>query len=277
MDSLTLALLNMPIETGDKAANLASLISHFTLAAENGADIVLAPELALTGYAVREFESLAEQRDGPAISVLSGVCRKLNIAAGFGLVLSSGDAIYNAYAIVNGDECRIYGKQHRWWHGDHPFAVWPASSVFNVRGINVGVMVCFDGRFPESARMLALAGADLIAWPCCWPGAPKSDPRYLDIIGRARSFENQCYVALANRCGFSKAEDTQYAGQSALYGPLGQQAAASGQAEEILYANLNMAHLHDVRKRFDIYSERRPEQYSAVATKKAPNWFEETR
>ena len=238
---------------------------------------MIAPELALTGYSVRDFGSLSEPLSGSSINELSGISSELDVAAGFGLVLSSDDRIYNAFIIVDGGERHVWVKQHRWWHGDHPFAIRPSFAVVEVRGIRIGAMICFDGRFPESARLLALAGADLIAWPCCWPGPPKSDPRYLDIIGRARSFENQCYVALANRYGFSEIENTAYAGGSALFDPLGEKIAFAGDEECILYADVDLEKLHEVRARFDIYSERKPELYGSIASQKAPCWFGEVR
>ena len=275
MEPVRLALLNMEIEAGEPGANAEALLDYARRAAAEGAEYVFAPELTLTGYAVRRFRELAEPPDGPLCSRLVNAAAELGVVLGFGAVLAVGDDIFNAYVVAGRHGAALFGKFHRWWLGDSDFTPWPRPSVLPLRDFTLGVMVCFDGRFPETARTLALMGADLIVWPSCWPAPPKSDPRFLDIIGRARSFENQCYVALANRCGSSAAENTEYAGASALFGPTGEVVERAAGEPGIVMADMDLDRLRSVRRSFDIYSERRPELYRPLCELKRPPWAEE--
>ena len=271
--SLKTALLNVPTITGDIAANTERTIEYFRTSADNGARLVLSTELALTGYARSEFENLAEEADGEHVTRLAQECERLGITGGFGFVLRRGGDIHNCYALAGGGKLRMFGKFHRWWYGDRDFTPWREVELFELCGLKIGVMVCFDGRYPEISRAIALSGADVIIWPSNWPCAPKSNPEYLDIIGRARSFENQLYVALANRVGESEREETAYAGMSTLFGPKGEIVARVGEAEEILYCELDGKEVEQTRQKFDVYSERSPELYGKYLSKKAPDWY----
>ncbi|MDZ7815123.1 MAG: carbon-nitrogen hydrolase family protein [Planctomycetota bacterium] len=181
---LKTALLNVPTISGDISANTERTAEYFRTAASKGARLVLSTELALTGYALREFWNLAEESDGEHVRKLAEECEKLGIFGGFGFVLRKGDAIFNAYAIAGGGEIRIFGKFHRWWYGDRDFSPWRSIDVFELDGLKVGVMICFDGRYPELSRAIALSGADLIARgrPGLGRTPPKSNPGYLGII-----------------------------------------------------------------------------------------------
>jgi predicted amidohydrolase len=224
----------------------------------------------LSGYSVSRFEELAQPLDGPAVSKIQAEAIRLGVHIGFGLPLVHEAGIANGYVICGGETPKAFGKFHRWWHGDWKFTPWRKVELVDVRGFAVAVMICFDGRFPEAARALALAGADLIAWPASWPAPPKSNPEFLGIIGRARSFENQCYVALANRFGDAPAEEATYAGRSTLFGPTGEVISTADEREQILYCELDREKLEQVRTRYDIYSERDPDFYSLHLDRQAP-------
>lgn len=269
MNELRVALLNVPTVFGNPEANADRLLTHIRGAAAQGAHLVLGTELMLTGYTVGRFAELAPQCAELA-KVIAREALGLGVHVGFGLPMVQNGNLYNGYQIT-GPECSAsFGKMHRWWYGDREFSAWRGYRLVEIYGFKVGVMVCFDGRYPEVARSLALLGADLIAWPSCWPCAPKSNPEYLRIIGKARSFENQCFVALANRTGRSTEEETDYAGGSALFGPTGSIEAEAGDGEEVLFATVGREKLEQLRANFDIYTERDPAAYKPLSHKSPP-------
>ncbi len=273
MPVFKLALLNISVKTGDIADNANHMRELCKQAADNGACAAFAPELSLTGYPIGEFQNFALEPESPQISELCSISSEYGIVLGFGVVLKREGVLYNSYVIADGDIVHLFGKQHRWWYGDSSFGVWPSNPVVDIGGVRVGVMICFDGRFPEIARGLALSGAELIVWPCCWPDAPKSNPAYLDIIGRARAFENQCWVALANRCGYAERERTKYPGRSALFDPLGGKERDAGETDGLFIVSLDTDITLSVREKFDIYAERKPELYKDITSRQAPPWY----
>ena len=258
-------------ETQTQCFAWALIPNHFHLLLKTGhVPISSVMGRLLTGYAIREFRALAEGLDGESIIELTRLACELNICLGFGMVLRIDGDLFNGYIITGKQGVTPFGKFHRWWLGDRDFTRWPHPAVLELPDFTLGVMVCFDGRFPEVARVLTLAGADVIIWPSCWPNPPRSNPEYLNIIGRARSFENQVYIALANRCGESEYEGTSYAGMSSLFDPLGGIVAQADSEEEIVSAVIDTEILNSVRGSFDIYSERRPPMYLPVAQQRYP-------
>ncbi len=271
MNELRLALLNLPTVLGDPIANAENLVCRMREASAAGAQLVVGTELMLTGYTVGRFADMARACED-RIAVIADEAQRLGLYVGFGLPMVQGGKLYNAYAVAGPGGSTVFGKMHRWWHGDREFEPWRELKLMDIHGFRVGVMVCFDGRYPEAARSLALLGADLILWPSNWPCAPKSNPEYLQVIGKARSFENQCFVALANRDGGTVEENTDYAGGSALFGPTGKLEAEAGQAPQVLFATAGREKLEQLRANFDIYTERDPVAYGPLS-RKAPPWW----
>ncbi|MFA4985120.1 MAG: carbon-nitrogen hydrolase family protein [Candidatus Brocadiia bacterium] len=269
--SKAIALLNIEVESGEALVNEAAIVAAASAAADEGAEFVFAPELAVTGYAKARFRELAQHLDGPIVGRMREFARERGITIGFGMVLERDGSLYNAYVIASAIGVVAFGKLHRWWHGDSSFTPWPDLRVIEISGLKIGVMVCFDGRFPEAARIMALQGADVIVWPCSWPKPPLSDPTYMEIIGKARAFENQVYVALTNRKGDSSEEKSSYAGMSSLWGPKGDLIARARDDEDVLIGRIDFDLLREVRSTNDIYRERRPDLYKYICERQGPN------
>jgi predicted amidohydrolase len=149
--------------------------------------------------------------------------------------------------------------------GDRPFA------VHELGGLKVGLMICYDGSFPESSRSLALLGADLIVLPTNWPPAAANNPLF---VVQTRALENHVYFAAVNRVGEER--DTRFIGQSRIVAPTGQiLAACEGDREEIITAEIDPAFAR--RKRIvhasgkyeiDRIGDRRPEMYTTLTEAK---------
>jgi predicted amidohydrolase len=243
-------------------------------AAGQGARLVIFPECALTGYCFesrQEAWPCAEPVPGPSTQALAEDCRRLNVWVIAGLLERGGEqAVFNACALVGPAGVKAtYRKVHLpllgvdrfTTPGDRPFA------VHDLGGLRVGITICYDGSFPESSRVLALLGADLVVLATNWPTGAFTAMKYLVP---ARALENHVYYAAVNRVGEERG--FHFIGHSRVMDCTGEPLAAStDDAETILYADLDPDRPR--RKRIvkipgkyevDRVGDRRPELYGPL-------------
>jgi predicted amidohydrolase len=237
---MRLAVLQMQAIAGDVEANLARIAAAASEAADRGADLLVAPELATTGYGAGEaIRSLAEPVDGAQVARLSAIASRAGLALIAGFAERAGGVIHNSAVLVNGDAVpAIYRKSHL--YGDYERALFtpgdPSTAIVAVRGLKVGMLICYDVEFPENARRLALAGADLVAVPTALPAGPYASMIAERVIP-VRAFENQIFIAYADHCG-GDALFT-YAGLSHIAAPDGSTLAIAGtMGEDLVVADV---------------------------------------
>jgi predicted amidohydrolase len=266
-----IAGVQMDCRLGETAANLAVLRRRLAEAAERGARLVVFPECALTGYGFRsrdEARPHAEPLPGPASNAVAADCRELGVWAAFGLVERDGDRLFNACALVGpGGLAATYRKIHiphmgvdRFvTPGDRPFA------VHDLGGLRLGINICYDGSFPESARVLALLGADLVVLPTNWPAGGRASC----VLPEARALENHVYYLAVNRAGEERG--FRFVGQSRLIDYRGEVLAAAGEGEEVITADIDPEKARDKRVvvvpgEFEVnrVGDRRPEMYGPL-------------
>ncbi|MEQ8604139.1 MAG: carbon-nitrogen hydrolase family protein [Marivibrio sp.] len=203
-------------------------------AAEAGAVLLIAPELALSGYNIGDAaRRLAEPADGPAAERLSAVAAETGVAILIGAPERGSDgAVYNAALFTDPSGARaVYRKAHLYGPEEKRlFAPGTARPpILSVRGLKVAPLICYDVEFPEMVRAAADAGADLIA-------VPTALMRPMDIVAEtlvvARAYESGVFVAYVNRCGREAA--LTYVGKSCLIAPDGSELARAGADEEAL-------------------------------------------
>jgi len=121
-------------------------------------------------------------------------------------------------------------------------------------------MICYDLRFPELARTLALLGAQALFMPAHWPAPRLNHWRILNI---ARAIENQFYVLACNRVGIKPdaVGDIHFFGHSLVIGPWGEVQAEGGEKEEIIFADIDFALVAEVRRRIPAFQDRSPQSY----------------
>jgi predicted amidohydrolase len=255
-------------EVEENVTEALTLASH-ALAAAGRADLVVFPELFNTGYVFvsrREALDLAEDAvRGPTARALTAFCREHGTAAVGGLCERRGDELHNSAVWVGPRGVRgVYRKVHlfarekRWFApGREP---WP---VFRVGAARVGLLICFDWRFPEAARCLALAGADLLAHP-----ANLVQP-YCQEAMRTRALENRVFCATANRVGADRrpGQTVAFTGGSQVVDPDGRVLARGSRSQtEALVVDLDLARAR--RKRVteanDLWRDRVPGLYAAL-------------
>lgn len=235
-DTLTLSLLQFEPSPAGLAANL-DRIEHAARAAHAaGSRLLVAPELATTGYASLEvMHTLAEPADGPTLQRLAALTEELDLTLVIGMPerAATGE-VYNAAALLRpGLPPALYRKCHLFGRGERAvFTAGEAPSVLHtVCDLQAAMLVCYDSEFPEMARAAALAGADLLLVPTALPRVPSSIT-VSQVLLRTRALENHLFVVYAGLCG-SEA-DIHYQGGSSIIGPDGEILAAAGAAEALL-------------------------------------------
>lgn len=258
-ETVRLALAQIPPIPGDVAANLDRIDSLAARAAGSGADLLVLPEMVLTGYAIgaERARALAESADGPSARRIAGIARSHGLAIAYGYPrLAPDGGVHNAAALISeaGAQVLNYAKTHLFGDVDAgQFAPGEARpGVAQWRGWSVGLAVCYDIEFPEVGRWLAAAGADLAL-------VPTANMTGFDEVSRllvpARALENGMYVAYANYCGADARFD--YGGLSVVAGPDGKLIAEAGRGEELLFATADPQVLAAARERYTYRADRR--------------------
>jgi predicted amidohydrolase len=267
-----IAAVQMNCRLGEPIANLDHMRNGLHAAAALGARLVVFPECALTGYGFDSKDQalpFAETIPGPATTALAAECRQLGIWALFGLLERAEERLFNACALV-GPEGLVatYRKIHLPFMGVDRFAT-PGDlpfAVHDIDGLRIGMNICYDGSFPESARVLTLLGADLIVLPTNWPTGARAASCYLT---QARALENHVYYLAVNRCGEERG--FRFIGQSRMIDFQGDILAMAGEHEEIVVAEIDpeaarrkrvvvIPGMHEV----DRVGDRRPEMYGRL-------------
>ena len=230
------------------------------------ADLIVLPELAFTGYAMVDRETLAtlaeDPSDSPSIDVLKELCISGNYHIVAGFAERAGSRLYNAALLVGPDGLvAIYRKIHLFGFESELFDPGPDEpEVYDIGGLKVGMMVCFDWIFPETARLLALAGADLIAHP---------SNLVLDWCQKSmviRCLENNLFAVTANRWGSEEraGKSLIFTGGSQITAPRGvilSSAATEGDDLRIVDIDIRTARNKYITAENHLLNDRRPALY----------------
>jgi len=225
-----------------------------------GAEVVVFPELCLCGYPTAgEAPGLAVAPDGPEIGEVRAAARQERVAAAFGFAEKGADGVlYNSMAFVGSDGAlvSVYRKVHL-WVTERAWAV-PGSSftAFDAMGRRVGMWICYDTRFPETARTLARAGAVVGLAGSAWFGpAPE-----WELALRSRALDNGIFVAGAVLLG--RFGEAPFRGESMVVDPHGAVLArARPGSEELIVADCDMTAVATFRARLPLLDDLRPGAY----------------
>ncbi|MEV6109239.1 carbon-nitrogen hydrolase family protein [Streptomyces sp. NPDC051940] len=245
--------------------NLAALDSAARTAAAGGARLLLTPELWLTGYALGDrVPDAAEPADGPGARAVAAIAAEHGLAIAYGYPERAGDVIHNSVQLIAPDGTRLanYRKTHLF--GDFETKHFTPGDTLVVQadyaGLRLGLLICYDVEFPEAVRAHALAGTELLL-------APTALMRPYEIVPNtiipARAWENQLYLAYANRSG--PEGGFHFAGLSCLAAPDGTVRARAGLGEDLVLADVDPGLLAASRAENTYLGDRRPELYGPLA------------
>ena len=279
-EKFTLAGVQMDPRLMDKEANLARMIDSVEQAVAKQSRLVVFPECALTGYcfeSLREALPYAETIPGPSTERLEGVCRKAQVYLVLGMLEKDGDRCFNAAALI-GPEGVVgkYRKVHLPFLGVDRFVDSGdlGFEVHQTRLGRIGLNICYDGSFPESARTMALGGADMILLPTNWPTGAEA---FAEFLVNARGLENHVFSVAVNRVG--KERGFRFIGRSRIVNPSGRTLAlASPDGEEIIFAEIDPSAARDKhitrvpgKHQINRFKDRRPQYYGKIVEAPDPD------
>lgn len=263
-----LALVQFSPELGRKEANLSCMRR---LIDGVDADIIVFPELCTTGYfflSRDEVSEIAEPVSGESGTFFTEIAREHQAVVVAGFAEKDGDQVYNSCIIVVPEEKqpRVYRKTHLFYREQQCFDQGDTGFfVINdpLRDVNIGPMICYDWRFPETTRILTLLGADIIVCP--------SD-LVTDIwrqVLPGRAIENKVYIAVANRIGAETRDDEHllFTGRSAIYDFNGNEMHSAGPENEIVLeveVSPELTRDKSFNPLNDILGDRQPQHYKPL-------------
>ncbi|MFG2967468.1 MULTISPECIES: carbon-nitrogen hydrolase family protein [unclassified Streptomyces] len=259
------ALLQSSGRPGSTVENLKVLDEAAGRAAAAGAALLVAPEMFLTGYAIGDdIAHLAEPADGDSADAVAELAHRHGLAVVYGYPERDGEAVHNSAQLISADGTRLanYRKSHlfggferdHYTPGDQPVV------QAELGGLTVGIMICYDVEFPELVRAHALAGTDLLL-------VPTANMHPFQLVAESlvpvRAWENQMYVAYANRVGHEG--EFEFFGLSTLAGPDGVARVRAGRGEELVVADVDPALLAASREANPYLKDRRPGLYGSLS------------
>ena len=253
----------VPCEAAENRKTAERLIRR---AAEAGAERVVLPETWNVGFFPRRFlADLAEPEDGESRALLSRLAKELGVAvAGGSIPTRRGGSICNTFVFYT-DKGRLaaeYDKLHAFSPSGEGafFRTGDRLCLFSACGVRAGVLLCYDLRFCEQARLLALGGAGLLLVCAQWPRERLAHWRLLTM---ARAVENQAFVLAVNGCGMF--EGVRSGGGSIVVSPWGEVISEAGDGEELVLADLQLEAVREARRAMNVLADRRPELYEGLS------------
>ncbi|MFW8637342.1 carbon-nitrogen hydrolase family protein [Cribrihabitans pelagius] len=231
--SLNIAVAQSPADLDGPQARLTWLRGCLSRLEGRQTDLLVLPELFLTGYNIgSRVSDWAETSDGPSAQAIAGLARARGVAIHYGFAEQADGRLYNSASCIGKDGTRL--ATHRklllppGFEADH-FRPGSNYTLFELNGFKAATLVCYDAEFPETFRAVANAGAELVLVPTAL-GAQWGVVAHTVIPSRA--FENGVFVCYANSCGRENGMD--YFGGSCVIAPNGQELARAGEGEELL-------------------------------------------
>ncbi len=275
----------------DKLTNIDKAVGLVRDAAKEGGQIILLPELFETKYFCQErnydYYDLATTADSnPAVAEFKKVCRDLGIVVPVSFFEKEGNSFYNSVAMIDhtGEVMGIYRKIHI--PDDHfyqeKFYFSPGNlghKVWNTKFGNVGVGICWDQWFPETARIMTLKGADILLYPTAIGSEPILDMDSMPHWRRAMTGHSACNiipVAAANRIGTetvtpgeangNQSSSLTFYGSSFITDETGELLVSAGREEEtFIMAGIDLENVRSLRQSWGLFRDRRPDVYSDLS------------
>ncbi len=252
------AALQFTITLGDIDANLAHVRAELARLAKDGTQLVVLPEMWATGFAYKKLNELALRTAG-IVAELADLSRQYGMVIVGSLPEPHDGKVYNcAYVLDNGVLKGKYRKIHLFslMQEDRFFDGGDSWLLVETSVGKVGVFICYDLRFPELARRLAVEGAEILVVPGEWP-KPRDEHWRALLLGRA--IENQLFVVAANCCGLVGKLD--FFGMSMVIGPKGEVLAEGGYEPAAVTATIDFGDMAAWREQIPCFDDRKPDCY----------------
>ena len=258
---MKIACIQMEIVYGKPSENFKRVKEFIIEAALNGADCIVLPEMWNTGYDLARLEEIGDHEGEETKKLLSSLASKyrVNIVGGSVSVKTTDDYFNRMYVFDRtGKIISVYDKAHLFNVMDeHKYLnAGQSENIFKIDGNQSAGLICYDIRFPEWVRKHALAGAKLLFIVAEWPEVRVD--HWVTLL-KARAIENQLFIIAVNRVG--EDPNNAFAGHSIVIGPWGETIKIGDTKECILYADLDIQEVDQIRSRISVFEDRREDLY----------------
>lgn len=260
---MRLAILQMDVKIGEPGENFEKALAMMEKAIENRPDLIILPEMWNTGYDLKRGTEIADRDGKKAREMFAAFAEnhQVTIVGGSILYCDSGTGrLTNTSLVFNqlGREILRYDKIHLFRLMDEDQYLWAGNQfgVFKWEDVQIGLMICYDLRFPQLSRKLVHKGARVLINVAQWPIVRVDHWRTLLI---ARAIENQSFVIAVNRCGTSG--DTEFPGHSMVIDPFGQVMLEGDSNERIYHVEIDTSKVDDARKMVPVFDDERLDLY----------------
>jgi omega-amidase len=266
---MKIAAAQIDCVVGDVNANVRKIRSFAERAKSSGTEWIVFPEMSDTGYVMSAIRQRASPWSEGAVPELRLIAQELDLGIVCGVSERAGSTIFSSQVVIDagGDIIAKYGKTHLFAvapiEEQKCFAAGTELATVAMGELRAGLRICYDLRFPEIYRALALdENTNIFLISSAWP---LRRVEHLRTLAAARAIENQSYVVLANRVGTD--DGGIFSGSSAIIDPAGALlATASTDREELLEAEVSLTAVVKVRERMPVLAHRRPEIYRSLQT-----------
>lgn len=252
---MKLALFQMDVAWEARSKNFRKVKGLAKMAKEEGADLLILPEMFSTGFSM-DLNLTMEETGGETVSFLKQLAAEMEVSVIGGVVLKGEKGLGRNTALAFdrcGREVAIYTKCHLFSYLKEDKYHEPGSGpvVFELDGTPLSLFICYDLRFPEIFRRVAQE-VHLMVVIASWPSARQL---HWDLLLPARAVENQCYLAGVNRVG--EGGGLTFTGGSAVYDPIGNRIAYGGEQEAVILAQIEPTTVERVRREMPFLKDRR--------------------
>jgi len=268
-EKIKIALAQISCKRGDKAENIKKIESQVIRAKRQGAELVIFPELSLTGYTMRDqIYELAETIPGHSTTFLEKLAKKTGAYIVFGMPELSEKTqatVYNTAVLVGPDGFigkyrKMYLPTHSVFEEKRYFRPGYQTAVFETELGKIGLIICYDIFFPEVSRLTRLKGAQLIV---CISASPATRRTFFETLTAARAIENTAFLAYVNLVGIE--DGLQFWGGSRLVGPNGKTLVqAKYDEEDLVIGEINYADIRPTETFVPILKDLRPELFDKL-------------
>jgi len=268
-EKFKIALAQIACKPGDKKRNLNRIEQAAEKAAKQGAELVVLPEMALTGYVVRDqIYELAERIPGSSTKLIEKISKETGVHMIFGmpaLSLKAQATIHNAAVLVSpkglvGKYYKMYLPTHSMFEEKRYFRPGYETGVFDTDLGRIGLVICYDIYFPEVTRLARLEGAQLIV---CISASPAVRQSFFETLTAARAIENTAFLAFVNLVGIE--DGLQFWGGSRLIGPNGRVLVqAKYDEEDFRIGEIDYADIKSIESFVPAMKDLRPELFDKL-------------
>lgn len=255
-------IIQMDMKFKDLDANYEKAEALIRQACESSPDVICLPEAWNSGFFPKDdLRDYSDNNGERTKAFLGGLAKELNVNIVGGSVPNiKNDKVYNTSFTFNryGECVGEYDKIHSFSYMNEHHYFQPGENLvtFELDGVKCGIIICYDVRFLELVRTLALDGISILFVVAQWP-VPRL--KHWQVLNNARAIENQIYLVSNNSCG--KADETVYAGHSAIIDPWGEVLAEGGYDEEIITRDIDLKIVEEIRNTINVYRDRRTDLY----------------